>query len=141
MRPVGLVVLRQRLQELLRRPRAIQPGAHGAHSPDKGDASVTIPDQNKNKGAKAVVCDRRRAEVAQDLADGVTVRESAKNLGVSKDTIVKDRKAIAGRFQTEANEAMQEYRAEVLLKLAEIEALVSDPTVDKIDKARSCSMW
>jgi len=97
---------------------------------------VSIPEKNENKGAVAVERNRRRVGVAQDLADGLTVRQSAANQGVSKDTIVKDRKAIAGRFQTEANEAMQEYRAEVLLKLAEIEALVSDPTVGRIDKAK-----
>ncbi|MFZ1006107.1 MAG: hypothetical protein WAN65_04690 [Candidatus Sulfotelmatobacter sp.] len=97
---------------------------------------MTIPDKNQNKGSVAARRDRRRTEVAQDLKDGFTVRESAKNLGVSKDTIVNDRKAIIGRFQSQADETVQEYRAEVLLKLADIEALVSDPSVGKIDKAK-----
>jgi len=97
---------------------------------------VSIPEKNKNKGAVAVERDRRRVEVAQDLKDGLNVTESAKSIGVSRDTIYKDRKAMMGRFQGEANEAMQEYRAEVLLKLAEIEALVSDPSIDKVDKAK-----
>lgn len=97
---------------------------------------MTIPEKNNNKGSVAVERDRRRVEVAQDLKDGLNVTESARSIGVSRDTIYKDRKAMIGRFQGEANEAMQEYRAEVILKLAEIETLISDPSVGKIDKAK-----
>lgn len=88
---------------------------------------MSIPEKNENKGSRAVARDRRRVDVAQDLANGFTVRESAESQGVSKDTIVKDRKAIAGRHLAEADETIQEYRAAQLIELTELKALLVSP--------------
>jgi hypothetical protein len=95
---------------------------------------MAVPEKNENKGAKAVVRDRRRVDVAQDLADGVNVTDSAKNIGVSRETIYKDRKAIVGRFQSQADETVQEYRAAQLIELSELKAQLVSPAISAVKK-------
>ena len=73
-----------------------------------------------------------RDKVAEKLVEGKGVGEAAGELGVHRNSVSYHKRALT----EDMSDAVQEYRAEVLLKLAEIEALVSDPSVDRIDKAK-----
>lgn len=97
---------------------------------------MSIPEKNQNKGSKALARDRRRSEAALDAAGGLTVRESAERLGVSKDTVVKDRKAVMKRFQSEAADTVAEHRAGQLIELAELKAQLVSPAIHPTDKVK-----
>jgi hypothetical protein len=69
--------------------------------------------------------------VAKALIDGSGVGQAAEQIGVHRNTVSYHKKSLGI-----VPDAVSEYRADVLLKLAEIESLVSDPALDKIDKAK-----
>jgi hypothetical protein len=73
-----------------------------------------------------------RDKVAKALNEGHGVGEVADLVGVHRNTVSYHKRGL-GAVETESS---QEYRAEILLKLADIESLVSDPSIDKIDKAK-----
>jgi len=71
-------------------------------------------------------------KVAESLSKGNNNKQTAEAVDVHRNTVSYHKRNI-GAMQPDS---VQEYRADVLLKLAEIESLVSDPNLDKIDKAK-----
>jgi len=77
-----------------------------------------------------------KAKVAEGLAAGMTNKQIAEELGVHRNTVSHHKKDAGSDIRLRFKDAVDEYRADVLLKLAEIESLVSDPALDKIGKAK-----
>ena len=77
-----------------------------------------------------------KAKVAESLASGKGVIETAQDLGLHRNTVSHHKKDVGSDIRLRFKDAVDEYRADVVLKLAEIEALVADPSVDRVDKAK-----
>ncbi len=77
-----------------------------------------------------------KAKVAEGIAAGMTNKQIAEELGIHRNSVSHHKKDVRSDIRLRFKDAVDEYRADVVLKLAEIEALVADPSVDKVDKAK-----
>jgi hypothetical protein len=73
---------------------------------------------------------KTKDKVAQDLANGKTVGETAESLGVHRNTVSYHKQ----RLGDVASEAVQEYRAAQLIELSELKAQLVSPAITPAKK-------